>query len=151
MRKTTGRKPPRRAPPLARPAPACAGWSTTSPPHRVFLLSSGPPFPPRTLSADRRCVDDAAIPPQCVETARNVERRARADIALEHLAIVADRRDRVRGPFAGEAERFAISALATEQALDFRVGACGHLRHIDRGDAKFLRVDERKQRPANNV
>ena len=49
-------------------------------------------------SADRRRVLEAALRPQRVEAAGDLERRARADIALEDLAVIADRLDDVVRP-----------------------------------------------------
>jgi len=44
-----------------------------------------------------------------------------ADIAVKHLAIVADGPDRIRRPGAGEAERLAELAFGPDQPLDRRL------------------------------
>src|SRR5262245_160803 len=59
-----------------------------------------------TLS-HRRGVHEAAMAPQVVGTARQLQRRLRADVALEDLAVVAHGLDRAKGPVLVEAEQLA--------------------------------------------
>src|SRR5438270_9855688 len=69
----------------------------------------------------RRCVHDAALGPQRVEAAGDLERRALADVALERLAVVTDVLDDAVDPVLGQAELLAERVLHAEQAADFRV------------------------------
>src|SRR5215813_11377195 len=87
----------------ARPASAThsATWTTSA--RNRGSRSSGtfgaPLSAPRLMagspygSADRRGVLQAALGPQHVEAARDLERRALTDVALEDLAVVADMLD----------------------------------------------------------
>src|SRR5690606_433842 len=94
----------------------------------------------RSLLAKRRCVLDAALGPELVQAARDLERAFLADIALEHLAIVADAGDNLGNPVIVEAEHLADLRLRllTENALDFWVVRTLHLLDIGLGDAQFL-------------
>src|SRR5205814_2912273 len=89
-------------------------------------------------SADRRRILQAAFGPQTVQPARNLERRALADILFKHLAVVPDVLDNAIAPVLGEAELFAIIALGAEQALYIRVGRLHLLVDIGLGDPKLL-------------
>ena len=60
-------------------------------------------------SPDRRRVLDAALGPEPVEAAADAELGAGADIALEHLAVVADVLDDAHDPVLGQAELLADS------------------------------------------
>ena len=59
--------------------------------------------------------------PQIVEAAIQLQRRLGADIALEDLAVIADRLDRVIGPFLVETERLAHAGGRAEHPLDVGV------------------------------
>jgi hypothetical protein len=50
---------------------------------------------------------DAALVPEVVEAARQFQRRLRADIALEDLAVIADRLDLAIGPFLVQSQQLA--------------------------------------------
>src|SRR5262249_3146270 len=75
----------------------------------------------RVGSADRRRVLDAALGPERVEAALDLERRALADVALEHFAVVAHVFDDARGPILGQPELFAVIALGADKLLDIRI------------------------------
>src|SRR6185437_1691499 len=78
--------------------------ATVSPCYRRHSAESRP-------SSDRRGVLQAALVPQGVQAAADLDRRAHADIALEDLSIVADRLDDAIGPIIGEAKPLAEPAL----------------------------------------
>ena len=69
-------------------------------------------------SADRRRVLDAALGPQLVQAALDLERRALPDVAFEHLAVIADMLDDADGPVLGQAELLAVIAFGADEALD---------------------------------
>src|SRR5215467_4476679 len=79
----------------------------------MVMIGSG--FP---ASAHRRRVHDAALGPQRVQAARDLERRVLSDVALEHLAVVPDMLDDAVDPVLGEAELLAERVLRPEQAAD---------------------------------
>ena len=64
----------------------------------------------------------AALGPQRVDAARDLQRAAGADVALEDFAVVADRLDDVDDPVVGQAEIGADLGvgLDAEHALDLR-------------------------------
>ena len=68
----------------------------------------------------RRRVLQAALGPQRVKTAFDLEWRVFAHVAFEHLAIVADVLDDTHYPVLGEPELFAVIALGVDQLLDVR-------------------------------
>src|SRR5947199_6689709 len=70
---------------------------------------------------DRRGVQNAAGVPQLIQTARNAELRAGADVALIDLAVVADVADDARRPVLGEAELLAVFAFGADEAHDVRL------------------------------
>src|ERR1043166_67220 len=67
--------------------------------------------------ADRRGVLQAALVPQAVHAARDLERRALPDVLLEHLAVIPDVLDDAVGPVLGKTELLAVIAFGAEQAL----------------------------------
>src|SRR5690606_30192354 len=79
--------------------------------------------------ADRHAVLQAALGPQRVDAAGDLERAARADIALEDLAVIAGRLDDLDHPVVVEAEIGADLGfgLGAEQAADVGAGAFLHL------------------------
>src|SRR5690242_5746438 len=74
------------------------------------------------LSAQQGRGHQALVVPEVVEAALELDRALGAEVALEHLAIVADRLDGVEGPGIVEAELDAEIAGHAEQALDLRRG-----------------------------
>ena len=70
-----------------------------------------------------------------------------ADIALVDFAVIADVADDARGPVLGQAELLAVGAFGADQP--HHVGLLRLQRLIDvlRGDAEFLGVDHRIERP----
>src|SRR5471030_2805217 len=77
--------------------------------------------------ADRRRVLQAAVLPQSVQAAVDLEHRARADIALEALAVVTDQLDDVVDPLLVEPERLAHARGDAEDALDRGIVTLQHL------------------------
>src|SRR6202035_461366 len=73
-------------------------------------------------SANGQAVLQAALGPQRVEAARDLQRRALADIALKNFAVIADRLDDAIGPVVGQPHAFAELTFEAEQAADFRIG-----------------------------
>jgi hypothetical protein len=70
----------------------------------LYCLTAPRPRPP---SPYRRRVLDAAFVPQLVEPAGDGERRLCAEVALEHLPVIADSPDDVRRPCVGEPDLLA--------------------------------------------
>src|SRR5258705_5972782 len=68
-------------------------------------------------SADRHSINEAALGPQIVGPAIEFKGRAFPDIALEELAVIANRLYRVVGPFLVDAERLSHSRSDAEQPL----------------------------------
>src|SRR5437016_12871656 len=75
----------------------------------------------RRDSLHRRRVDDAAPRPQLIDAARNAELAADAEIALVHLAVIADVPHDVRRPVARKPKRLAVIALRAKQAAHLRL------------------------------
>src|SRR6202034_1595052 len=71
--------------------------------------------------AYRRRVLQAALHPQRVQPARNLQRRPLAEIPLEALAVIPDMLDDSIGPVVGEAERFAVLAFGAKEPLRLRL------------------------------
>src|SRR5215813_6184780 len=90
------------------------GWAR----HR----SSAPP-----ASSDRRGVLQAALGPQPVEAALDLERRAHAEVALEALAVVPDLLDDGVDPLLVDPQCLAHARRHAEDALDRRVVAFQHV------------------------
>jgi len=67
--------------------------------------------------ADRRSVLQAALGPQRILAAGDLERRALADIALEHLAVVTDLLDDRVDPLLVDAERLAMPGVVPRMRL----------------------------------
>ena len=65
-------------------------------------------FEARASSPDRRRVLDAALGPEPVEPAGDAELGGGPDIALEHLAVVADVPDDADHPILGQPDLLAI-------------------------------------------
>src|SRR6185312_15371400 len=76
------------------------------------------PLAPRA-SAERHGVHEAVLRPQIVESAVELQWRAGADVALEHLAVIADLLDDVIGPFVVDMQRLAHPWRDAEHALHF--------------------------------
>ena len=85
-------------------------------------------------SADRRCVLDATVCPERIQTTRDTKRRPFANITLEHLGVVPDLLDDVVGPVIGKAKPLALDTLEANQATDVRIGRTA-LQLVDVGDA----------------
>src|SRR4051812_41792364 len=97
-------------------------------------LAIGPA--PRLCSADRRSVDQAALGPEIVVTAFELERRSQAEMLIEDLAVIADRLDRVVGPFLVQsAQRLPHAGCHAEQALNVWVVVLGHVIEVLLGNA----------------
>src|SRR5262249_12728476 len=102
-------------------------------------------------SAARWRVLDAALGPQLVQPAVDLERRAHADVALKRFAVVADLLDDVNGPILGQAELLTVVAFSSDETLDLRVWRLHRLVEGLRGNAKLLGIDHGKERPLHDV
>src|SRR5260370_5136555 len=78
-------------------------------------------------SADRHRVDQPTLGPQIVVAALKLQRRGEAEMPVEDLAVIADRLDRVVGPFLVQPQRLAHAGGGAEHALDAVRLALGHL------------------------
>src|SRR5262245_40394657 len=89
-------------------------------------------------SPDRRRVLQAALGPQRVGAARDLQRRALADVAVEYLRVVSDVLDRAVGPVLGQAELLAVIPLGAEEALHVGIGGLHLLVDVLLGDAELF-------------
>src|SRR5476649_798285 len=100
---------------------------------------------------ERRREQQAALGPELVAAALQLERRAHADGALEAFAVVSDLLDDVVGPVVGEAHHLAELALDAQDAAHFGVLRLGlHLVDVLGGDAEGFGRDLRVQHPAHD-
>src|SRR6188474_3533883 len=118
---------------------------------RTAALAGGGAKRSSKMLADRRRVLQAALRPQLVQAALDLERAAGADMLVEALAVVPDLLDDVVDPLLVDPERLAHARRDTEDALDRRVLALQHLVDVLRRDAIFLGLDHRVLRPAHDV
>src|SRR4051812_11771591 len=102
-------------------------------------------------SADWRRVLNSALVPELVEPAGNSELGARADVAVERFAVIADRFHDPRHPVLGKAELFAEIAVGAKGPLELGLVGFGHLVDVLLGNAEFFGVNHGKQRPLHNV
>src|ERR1700730_7514251 len=102
-------------------------------------------------SPDRRGVLQAALGPQRVEAALDLERRAFADVALEHLAVVADVAHDAHHPVLGEPELFAVVALGADQLLDVGIFRLERCVDVLRRDARLFGVEHGEVHPFDDV
>src|SRR3974377_2160865 len=128
-------------------AARCCGRSAIDPP---------PAAPPasglhRARLADRRRVLDAALVPKPIEAAVDLQRRAFADIALEHLPVVTDSLHYPDGPVLGQSELLAEIAFCADKALDLWARGFHHFVHVLRRDSELLGVDHREEDPLYDI
>src|ERR1043166_6448152 len=109
------------------------------------------PGPKRIGSPDRRRVLDAALGPQRVEAALDLERGALAHVALEHLAVVADVLDDAYRPILGQPELLAVVALGTDELFDVGIVRAERLADVLLGEALLLGDDHRVEHPFDDV
>src|SRR5690242_21840801 len=102
-----------------------------------------------TALPDRHGVLQAAVLPQRIQAALDLERRPHADVALEALAVIADLLDDVVGPLLVDAERLAHPGRHAEQTLDAGIVALQHFVDVLRGDAVLLGLDHGELAPAD--
>src|SRR5579872_1795239 len=123
--------------------------------HRLTnVVSSPPPLPgggEAAPSLEGRGEQDAAVEPQRVAAAFQLEERAHADRALVRFTVVSDRFDRVVHPVLRQTEHRAEIALGAEQAAHLRDGRGLHLVDVLRGDAEGLGRDRAVEHPAHDV
>src|SRR5471032_2607092 len=102
-------------------------------------------------SLERRGEQQAALGPQLVLAALELQRRAHADRALVALAVVPDLLDDVVGPVVADPHHLAELALDAQQAADFGVGRLGlHLVDILGCNTQRLGRDLGVQHPAHD-
>src|SRR3954451_21075921 len=103
-------------------------------------------------SAHRPGVDQAAAGPEIVNASRQAEWGLRPEVPLVDLAIVADRKDGIIEPARRELHRMSEVGNGAEDAPDCRVRvAASKLLGIGARHAKFLRLDQAEEHPADNV
>src|SRR6185437_3757608 len=116
---------------------------------RRWKSGSGEPRSRQSLESRRE--QQAALGPQFVGAALQLQRRAHADGAFVALAIVPDLLDDIVGPVVAEAHHVAELALDAQDAADLSVGRLSlHLVDVLGGDAERLRGDLRVQHPAHD-
>src|SRR4051812_17912993 len=102
-------------------------------------------------SADRQAVLEAALGPERVLAALDLEPGALADGLVEDLAVVADVLDDAVGPIVGQAEGLAVLAFRSEKTLDLRIVRALHLVDIRLGDTELLGIQHGRMGPADDV
>src|SRR5258708_30193889 len=100
---------------------------------------------------NRRSVLQAALGPQLVQTAVDLEDRALADVALVALAVVTDLLDDVVDPLLVDAERLAHAGGDAEDTLDRGIVALQHLVDVLGIDAVLLGLDHGVLGPTDDV
>src|SRR4029453_6381 len=101
-------------------------------------------------SANGRRVLQAALGPQRVLAALDLEGAAHADVAVEALAVVTDLLDDVVDPLLVDAERLAHAGRDAEDTLDRGILALQHLVDVLRRDAVLLGFDYALLPPARS-
>src|SRR6516164_1312553 len=104
----------------------------------------------RAASANWGRVLQAALGPQLIAAARQLERRVRADIAVVDLAIIADLLDDVDDPVIADAEALAELTFDAEHALHLRIRRFHHLVDIPRSHAVLLGVEHGEMHPTHD-
>src|SRR5476649_1274042 len=103
-------------------------------------------------SAHWRCVLNAALVPQSVQTTVDCERGAFAQVALEDFTVVTDLADDLDDPVLRQLQVFAVFTVATQQTSNVRVpGGLGFLDNVFRGDASFFSVEHGEQGPLHDA
>src|SRR5215213_1510445 len=92
-------------------------------PERSHALALDGRVSHECASADRYRIHQPAARPQIIRAAIQLERRLVADIALEDLAVIADRLDRVVGPFLIETEYLAQAGSRAQHPFSVGVVA----------------------------
>src|SRR6188508_2639458 len=118
---------------------------------RTAALAGGGAKRSSKMLADRRRVLQAALRPQLVQAALDLERAAGADMLVEALAVVTDLLDDVVDPLLVDPERLAHARRDAEDALDRRVLALQHLVDVLGVDAVLLGLEHRILSPAHDV
>src|SRR5215213_956758 len=121
----------------------CKGKGARIAPDALFSIAA--------RSADRRRVLQAALCPERILAALDLERRALADVLLEDLAVVPDMLDDAERPVVRQADGLAELALRSEHALDLGVVVLGHLVDVRLGDTELFRVDHGVVGPAHDI
>src|SRR5436305_2826153 len=114
----------------------------------TVALSVATATPPLT---DRHGVHQPALGPQIVVAAFELQRRAKTEIAVEYLAVIANQFDGVVGPLLVEPERLAHARSGAEHALDGRIVALEHIVDISLVDAALLALDQGIDDPIDNI
>src|SRR5476651_1694279 len=95
----------------------------------------------RLPSAHRRRDHRAALRPERIDAAAELERRALAQIALEALAVIADLFDDVVGPLLVEAEDLAVAVDHAQEALDVEIARRQRFVDVGLADTALLRLE----------
>src|SRR5262245_10666535 len=106
----------------------------------------------RACSTERRHVHQPALAVERVRAALEPQPRARADVTVPDLAVIADFADDLIGPVLRQAEQLAHVIAGAEKTLDLRILA-GRLGLIDvlRGHPLLLREDHGGERPIHDI
>src|SRR5215203_6755810 len=103
------------------------------------------------LLSDRDAVLQAALRPERINAALDLQRRALADVALENLAVVADVLDDAHGPIVRQTDRLSELALGSDEALDLGIIRLRLLVVVRLRQAEFLGVNKGVVDPAHDV
>src|SRR5712691_9532758 len=118
---------------------------------RAAMVTVSPATAPAPISADRHRVDQPTLGPQIVVAALELERRAETEMPVENLAVIADRLDRVVGPFLIEPQSLAHARSGTEHALQIGGLALRHLVDVGLGDTLFFGLEQCIDDPIDDV
>src|SRR5690349_12154225 len=95
-------------------------------------------------SADRQCVHLAALAPQRIDAALELQCRALTDVALVDVAVVPDLLDDVVEPLLAQPQRLAVARIDAQQCAQRRVGQLAPQRiDVLRADRALLGLDHR--------
>src|SRR5512139_526521 len=101
-------------------------------------------------SFEGRGVHESAVQPEAVEAAIDPESAGLADVALVHLAVVADRHDGAGRPVTGQAQRHAEDIAPVHDDLTSLVEpGPDSLLHLVLREARLFSADEAEQDPAD--
>jgi hypothetical protein len=100
--------------------------------------------------ADWKGVHEAALRPQVVRAAGQLHGRARAEVALKHLAVIADGFDDACGPSIVKAQVLTMATLEPEQAANHEVLTLLHFREISLSHSAFFRLNQCLDRPVDD-
>src|SRR5262245_2541141 len=105
-----------------------------------------------SASANGRCVLQAALRPELVQTASQAQGGLQTDIAFEAFAVIPDLLEDVVGPSIIEPHHLAHFVLDAQQATDLGIVRLGlHVIDIGLGDAELLADEHGEEGPADDI